>query len=853
MSTNRFVSWKGMKGKTMIMKKISIVLILMFLITIISSVAYATEEEIENIEESKEVSEENIVNIQAGEKNYTGEMYIDSPTMNSQYILPDTKDIKISGWAVSNDENAVLKLYVNNVYWGNIARNVDRQDVLNEKSQYAQTKQTAGFSTNIDISNFPEDLHTIKVELVAINGKILSSQSIIIRVSPKTYSGELFIDSPTMNSQYILPDTKNIKLSGWAVSNDENAVLKLYVNNVCWGNIARNVDRQDVLNAKSQYAQTTRTAGFSTNIDISNFPEDLHTIKVEQISRYGKVISSQSVIIKVSKKTYIGEMFIDSPTMNSQYKLPDTKNIRLSGWAVSNDENSVLKLYVNNVCWGNIARNVDRQDVLNAKSQYAQTTRIAGFSTNMDISQFPEGLHSIRVDMVSRFGKVITSNNIIIKVNQKQFSGEIYIDGPANNTTFKVPDTKKMKLSGWGVSSDEKAVLKLYVNNVCWGNIARNIDRQDVLKIKAQYAQTTKKAGFSTDIDISNFPEGLHSIRVDMVSRYGKVITSKNVIINSSTPNYNGNLFVDAPIQNHKYSSRALEVKGWALSEDKDDCIKIYLNGQYATTAERTSREDVLNVYEGQFGGRATNTLPGYYSLVDISKLREGMHTLKIVNCSKFGKEIKSTEVRFMISNTKAWGIDVSHYQDDIDWNAVKNQGVTFAILKIGEYRESSGRIIQDPKFERNYEECKRLGILVGGYFYSYAFDPQEASHEAAACLSIIGTRKFEMPIFLDIEDKVITNAIAIGKTNPANITNGAITFCNIIIQNGHQAGVYASKNFFNNYLYTSLLENYDIWLAHYTGSTNYNGKFDIWQYTSLGTLSGIRGAVDLNWCFKRY
>ena len=338
-----------------------------------------------------------------------------------------------------------------------------------------------------------------------------------------------------------------------------------------------------------------------------------------------------------------------------------------------------------------------------------------------------------------------------------------------------------------------------------------------------------------------------------MVSRYGKVLDSKSVIINSSTPDYNGNLFVDAPVQNQKYSSRALEVKGWTLSEDKDDCVRIYLNGKYATTAERKSREDVLQVYEGQFGGRASNPLPGYYSLVDISKLKEGMHTLKIVNYSKYGKEIKSVEVRFMISNTKTWGIDVSHYQEDIDWNAVKNQGVTFAILKIGEYRESSGRVIQDSKFERNYAECKRLGILVGGYFYSYAFDPLEASHEAAACLSIIGGRNFEMPIFLDIEDKVIINAINNGRTNQANVTNGAITFCNIMIQNGHQAGVYASKSFYQKYLYTPLLETYDIWLAHYTGSTNYAGKFDIWQYTSSGSLAGIRGAVDMNWCYRRY
>ena len=245
--------------------------------------------------------------------------------------------------------------------------------------------------------------------------------------------------------------------------------------------------------------------------------------------------------------------------------------------------------------------------------------------------------------------------------------------------------------------------------------------------------------------------------------------------------------------------------------------------------------------------------MPGFYLVIDISKLNEGIHTLKVVTQSRYGKEIKSAQVRFMISNTRKWGIDVSHYQEDIDWNVVRNQGINFAILKIGEYRESSGRIIQDSKFERNYAECKRLGISVGGYFYSYAFDPQEASHEAAACLSIISGKSFEMPIFLDIEDNVIKRAVNDGRTNVANLTNGAITFCNIMIQSGHKAGVYASKSFYQTYLYTSLLETYDIWLAHYTSATNYNGKYDIWQYTSNGSLSGIRGAVDMNWCYKNY
>ena len=155
--------------------------------------------------------------------------------------------------------------------------------------------------------------------------------------------------------------------------------------------------------------------------------------------------------------------------------------------------------------------------------------------------------------------------------------------------------------------------------------------------------------------------------------------------------------------------------------------------------------------------------------------------------------------------------------------------------------------------FERNYYECKRLGIAVGGYFYSYAFNPAEAMNEANACLSIISGKSFEMPIFFDIEDRIVTDAVNGGRTNVENITNAAITFCDRLSQNGYQAGVYSYRNFFYQYLNTPALEKYNIWLAHYVNSTDYTGRYDIWQYTSTGSLPGIQGNVDMNWCFKRF
>ena len=318
---------------------------------------------------------------------------------------------------------------------------------------------------------------------------------------------------------------------------------------------------------------------------------------------------------------------------------------------------------------------------------------------------------------------------------------------------------------------------------------------------------------------------------------------------------YPGTMCIDTPIPNNNYQPGTLNIRGWALSESQNDVIKIYLDDKFYANASRVSREDVFAVYPNQFGGRALNPLPGYTYNLSTAGLSAGKHTLTIVNVTSDGSEIiQSRQISFNIVNLeKTWGIDVSQYQGSIDWNSVRNSGVNFAILRIGYYLESQGRAVIDPYFEQNYNACKSLGIAVGGYFYSYAFNSAEASREAQACLSIISGKSFEMPIFLDVEDNILKNAVADGRTNKNELTNASITFCDIMNSAGYRGGVYASKNFFRDYLNVSVLERYDIWLAHYTTKTDYTGKYDIWQYTSSGSIPGINGNVDLNWCFKRY
>ena len=583
------------------------------------------------------------------------------------------------------------------------------------------------------------------------------------------------------------------------------------------------------------------------------------TEHISEKSAMPKIEEEENVIPQdraTIQKNYDGMVHIETPANNQNYTMEANK-MQIVGWAVANDEKVNIKIYVNDWLWAEIYERTERKDVNAIANNYGGITKKAGFRKEIDISDWKAGTYTIRVEQVARDGKIIGRDSRNIKVASKEYRGTMYIDSPSANSTYKLPDIKQININGWAVSNDKNSYLLVSIDGKpCSYTLDRTI-REDInTVISPAYGgvATTPKAGFSINLDINNLFEGKHIITIMEVSRFDKILASLQIPINISTPNYPALMNLETPVQNRRYRSGWLEVKGWAITESKNDFVDIYLDGNYAVRAEGKERSDVVDVYQGQFGVN-NNSKPGFYSQVNTSMLGEGTHTLKVVHYSGYGKELGAREIKFIISNTTTWGIDASHYQGAVDWNAVRNSGVNFAILKIGEYSESKHTFFLDAKFNEYYDACKRNGIAVGGYIYSYEFNAEEASHEAQACLNAIQGKSFEMPIFLDIEDKIIKNAILSGKTTVENVTNGAVTFCNMMNSHGYQAGVYADKTFFTRYLNAGILEQYNIWLAHWTSasSSNYPGRYDLWQYTDAGSIPGISGPVDLNWCFKRY
>lgn len=192
------------------------------------------------------------------------------------------------------------------------------------------------------------------------------------------------------------------------------------------------------------------------------------------------------------------------------------------------------------------------------------------------------------------------------------------------------------------------------------------------------------------------------------------------------------------------------------------------------------------------------------------------------------------------------FGIDVSKYNGDIDWQKVADEGVSFAIIRCGYRGSSSGVIVEDPYYRRNIEGALKAGLDVGVYFFTQAVDEKEAIEEASAVLSLLKGYKISYPIFIDSE-----SAGGKGRADDLSVTarsKALQAFCETVRNSGKTAGIYASKNWFNNRLDISKLSADNItWLAEYADKPTYGATYQIWQYSSAGRIPGIEGRVDMN------
>lgn len=198
---------------------------------------------------------------------------------------------------------------------------------------------------------------------------------------------------------------------------------------------------------------------------------------------------------------------------------------------------------------------------------------------------------------------------------------------------------------------------------------------------------------------------------------------------------------------------------------------------------------------------------------------------------------------QLMISGT---GIDVSKYQGNINW-AAASSAISFAVVRVGYRSIGTGALNIDPKGVQNIQGAKAHGITTGAYFYSTAQSEAQAVEEASLAIQQVqAAGGVSMPIFIDWEGNSRTNAV--DANTAAAIINA---FCTTVRNSGYRAGLYSDKNHLTNKINMGNVSGGTvIWCAQYNTRCTYSGHYDMWQYTSKGSVPGIRGNVDMNQSF---
>lgn len=194
--------------------------------------------------------------------------------------------------------------------------------------------------------------------------------------------------------------------------------------------------------------------------------------------------------------------------------------------------------------------------------------------------------------------------------------------------------------------------------------------------------------------------------------------------------------------------------------------------------------------------------------------------------------------------------VDVSGWQDDIDWERVSNENIQGAIIRIGVRYSKSRTIHLDSKFDRNCKEAAKYSVPVGCYFYTVAYSVADAQAEAEFVVKTLNDGGYQMdfPVYFDVEDESMRS---LGRTLISEITNA---FCEVIEDAGYLAGIYCSKSWADSYLNEKATASRPMWIAQWDVSKcTYSGAFGLWQYSDKGSVDGINGYVDLNICYLNY
>lgn len=279
------------------------------------------------------------------------------------------------------------------------------------------------------------------------------------------------------------------------------------------------------------------------------------------------------------------------------------------------------------------------------------------------------------------------------------------------------------------------------------------------------------------------------------------------------------------------------------MSEDYRERIMGYMEGGDGT----------LTMLENLFEDKIVVPDTGKYLFFDIDEsLAKSVIDLSKLDYPDVDEDtgVSKGDIRYDGDVTLHLGVDVSKFQGEIDWQKVKNDDIEYAYIRLGYRGYESGKIVTDEKYEDNIQGCNDVGLDCGVYFFTEAKTKAEGREEADFVLENLGEYHIELPIVIDVEQSSNVNKSRTKNLSKEDRTEAVIGFCERIKEAGYTPMIYGNLKSLMIMTDITKLEDYDKWFAYYHYPLRFPYKAKIWQYTSAGSVDGIKGEADLNVMF---
>lgn len=265
------------------------------------------------------------------------------------------------------------------------------------------------------------------------------------------------------------------------------------------------------------------------------------------------------------------------------------------------------------------------------------------------------------------------------------------------------------------------------------------------------------------------------------------------------------------------------------------------LSGEIKDNSPHALEDAIAQVLSGGAGWRQENGKT--YYIDDNGNYAVGLKKIggKLCYFNQFGEMASSI------------GVDVSCFNGAVNWQLVKEQGVDFAIVRVGGRGWESGLVYKDNMAIDHIIGAKNAGLKVGAYFYSAAIDAAEAIQEASVVIETLGGIGLEMPVYIDMEYSSRFPAGRADTLSKAQRVEIISAFAKTLENSGYNAGIYSGESLLSTSVDHRALSRYCVWVANYTENNalpTYPHDYHIWQFTDRGRISGMSGNVDINVIF---